>query len=305
MLRILHIFDQAGVAFILAKFQQLQGHESKVLTTKTSDKYGIKDFYRDQMLYAKSEKEFLEDCLMYANTADIIHIHSRIDALLFLRKKLGNSKRIILHYHGTDIRGLKKIKLPHRSGISDLAIKSIHNYRKIRDRLLLRHRFHEKAQNMSNAVIVATPDLLSHVKGAVFIPNPVDTEHFTPNNSKDGRDLDRMALTMDTEATDYNLTMQYCRKNNVHLNIDVHDRVKQPIMYRDMPAFLQRYAVYVDIRYVNGVLLPNLSKTALEALGCGLRVLNYKLQYHDNLPFEHQPLNVVSQVQSLYGTVYH
>jgi glycosyltransferase involved in cell wall biosynthesis len=305
MLHILHVFDQAGVAFILAKFQQLQGHESKVLTTKTSDKYGIKDFYRDQMLYAKSEKEFLEDCLMYAKTADIIHIHSRIDALLFLRKKLGNSKRIILHYHGTDIRGLKKIKLPHRSGISDLAIKSIHNYRKIRDRLLLRHRFHEKAQNMSNAVIVATPDLLSHVKGAVFIPNPVDTEHFTPNNSKDGRDLDRVALTMDTEATDYNLTMQYCRKNNVRLNIDVHDRAKQPIMYRDMPTFLQRYAIYVDIRYVNGVLLPNLSKTALEALGCGLRVLNYKLQYHDNLPFEHRPLNVVSQVQSLYGTVYH
>ena len=72
MLSILHVFDQAGVAFILAKFQQLKGHESKVLTTKTSDKYGIKDFYRDQMLYAKSEDEFLEDCLMYAKTVDII-----------------------------------------------------------------------------------------------------------------------------------------------------------------------------------------------------------------------------------------
>ena len=90
--------------------------------------------------------------------------------------------------------------------------------------------------------------------------------------------------------------MQYCKKNNIRLNIDVHDRAKQPIMYRDMPGFLKRYAIYVDIRYVNGLLLPNLSKTALEALGCGLRVLNYNLQYHDNLPFEHQPLNVVLRV---------
>jgi glycosyltransferase involved in cell wall biosynthesis len=302
MLRILHVFDQAGVAFVLAKFQQLQGHDSKVITTKSSDKYGIKNFYSDQILFAKSEKEFLEECLMSAKSVDIIHIHSRIDALLFLRKKLGNSKTIILHYHGTDIRGLKKIKLPHRSGLSDLAIKSIYNYRRIRDKLLLRHRLHEKAQNMSNAVIVATPDLLSQVKGAVFIPNPVDTEHFIPNNCKNGRILDREALTMDTEVTDCNLTMQYCKKNNIRLNIDVHDRAKQPIMYRDMPGFLKRYAIYVDIRYVNGLLLPNLSKTALEALGCGLRVLNYNLQYHDNLPFEHQPLNVVLRVQSLYGT---
>ena len=300
MIRIIHVFDQAGVAFVLAKFQQLQGHESKVITTESSDKYGIKDFYSDQIIYVKSENEFLKESLKYAKSADVIHIHSRIDALLFLHKELGNSKRIILHYHGTDIRGLKRIKLPHRSRLSDLAIKSIYKYRTIHDKLLLKSKLHEKAQNLANAIIVSTPDLLSQVKGATFVPNPVDTEHFFPDCLEKGLVSDKDALTMDTEATDCNLAMQLCRKNNICINIDAHDRMKVPIMYKDMPRFLKRYAVYVDIRYVNGQLLPNLSKTALEALACGLRVLNYRLQYQDNLPVEHQPLNVLSRLQSIY-----
>jgi glycosyltransferase involved in cell wall biosynthesis len=301
MIRILHVFDQAGVAFVLAKFQQLQGHESKVITTESSDKYGIKDFYSDQIIYVKSENEFLRESLKYAKSADIIHIHSRIDALLFLRKELGNSKRIILHYHGTDIRGLKRIKLPHRSRLSDLAIRSIYKYRTMRDKLLLRSKLHEKAQRLANGIVVATPDLLSQVKGAAFIPNPVDTGHFFPDRSEYGLVSDKEALTMDTEATDCNLTMQHCTQNNIRLNIDVYDRVKVPIMYRYMPQFLKKYAVYVDIRYVNGQILPNLSKTALEALACGLRVLNYRLQYQDHLPVEHQPLNVLSLLQSIYA----
>ncbi|MGC2383840.1 MAG: hypothetical protein WA631_12110, partial [Nitrososphaeraceae archaeon] len=173
MLRILHIFDQAGVAFVLAKFQQLQGHESKVLTTRSSDKYGIKDFYKEYIILANSEKEFNEECLMHAESADIIHVHSRIDVLFLLRKELGKSKRIILHYHGTDIRGLKKVKLPHKSTLSDMAIRSIYSYRMMRDRLLLKHRLHEKAQRLCDATIVATPDLLAQVKQAIYIPNPV------------------------------------------------------------------------------------------------------------------------------------
>jgi glycosyltransferase involved in cell wall biosynthesis len=300
MIHILHVFDQAGVAFVLAKFQQLQGHESKVITTKSSDKYGIKDFYNDQIIYVKSENEFLKESLRYAKFADIIHVHSRIDALLFLRKELANSKRIILHYHGTDIRGLKRIKLPHRSRLSDLAIESIYKYRSMRDKLLFKSRLHEKAQHLANGIVVATPDLLSQVEGAAFIPNPVDTEHFFPDRSENRLVSDKEALTMDTEATDCNLTMQHCRQNNIRLTIDVYDRMKVPIMYKDMPQFLKKYAVYVDIRYVNGQILPNLSKTALEALACGLRVLNYRLQYQEHLPVEHQPLNVLSRLQSVY-----
>ena len=42
---------------------------------------------------------------------------------------------------------------------------------------------------------------------------------------------------MDTEATDIQLTLNYCKKHNVNLDIDVYNRIRDPIMYGDMPLF--------------------------------------------------------------------
>ena len=47
---------------------------------------------------------------------------------------------------------------------------------------------------------------------------------------------------------------------------------------------------------VNDKILENYSKTALESLACGLKVLNYKLEYIDELPEIHYPINVTSQL---------
>jgi glycosyltransferase involved in cell wall biosynthesis len=299
-LRILHVFDQAGVAFILAKYQQMQGHDSNVITTfnSDSDKYGIREFYKEYMLPARSEDEFIQKSINFGRSADIIHVHSRIDVLLSLRRELGLSKKIILQYHGSDIRGVKKQKLPHRSLLSDLAVMSIYKYRKIRDKLFLRHRLHNKAQSMSDVVIVSTMDLLKLVKNAIHIPNPVDVDHFTP--AEKGNNSQKDALIIDTEVTDIRSALEYCKKNNIYLNIEVFNRVKNPTMYKDMPDLLRRYKIYVDIKFVDGIPLASLSKTGLEALACGLKVLDYRLQYHEKLPLEHSPTNVVSRLNSLY-----
>ena len=64
---------------------------------------------------------------------------------------------------------------------------------------------------------------------------------------------------------------------------------------------LKKYDVYIDLRFVDRKLLKNLSKTALEALACGLRVLNYNLEFVDNLPSEHCPTNVVTILSSSYS----
>ncbi len=95
--------------------------------------------------------------------------------------------------------------------------------------------------------------------------------------------------------------MDYCRRKGVNLNIDIYDRTKNPINYKDFPNFLQKYDVYVDLRFVDRKLLGNLSKTALEALSCGLRVLNYNLEYIDKLPLEHYPMNVTTRLSSIYS----
>jgi glycosyltransferase involved in cell wall biosynthesis len=295
---ILHVGDQAGVACILAKYQQrLQGHEAKVITVRNYDKYGINAFYNEYTLNVALE-EFAEKCIEKAKQADILHIHGGIDILLKLRQKFGRSKKIILHYHGTDIRGLRKQKLPHRSQLSDLAIKSIIMYRRLRDKVLSRKQVHAEAQKMADKVIVSTPDLLQLVAKGVHLPNPIDTDHFKPDPKKNGL---KEALTIDTEVTDIQWALDYCKRNNIVLDIEVYDRMKNPIMYNAMPDFLRRYKIYIDIRYVNKTTLQNLSKTALEALACGLKVLDYQLQYHQGLPREHNPTNVISHLSTIYS----
>jgi hypothetical protein len=108
-------------------------------------------------------------------------------------------------------------------------------------------------------------------------------------------------LTMDTEAIDIGLALNYCKQHNVNQEIDVYNRIKDPIMYKDMPAFLKKYGLYVDVRYVDGKILENLSKTALEALACGLDVLDYKLNRIHGLPDEYDPKNVTSRLETIYS----
>lgn len=298
-MRVLHVWDQAGVAYVLAKYQRLRGYDSKAIMVREYDKYGIGRFYNEYVINVTLE-DFVQRSLEEAQSADIVHIHSRSDMVFKLRKKFKNSKKIILQYHGTDIRGLKKQKLPHRSKLSDLAVRGIFAYRRARDAILIKRRIHSKAQRLTDAVIVSTPDLLPLVSSAIYLPNPIDTDHFTPDKISSKPERAR-ALTMDTEAIDIRLTLNYCKKHNVNQDIEVYNRIKDPIMYADMPAFLKKYGLYVDIRYVDGKILENYSKTALEALACGLDVLDYKLNRRHGLPDEYAPMNVASRLETIYS----
>ena len=298
-MRILHLWDQAGVAFVLAKYQTLQGHHSKAIMAKEYDKFGIGKFYREYII-STTLQEFLQKSLDEARSSDILHIHSRSDLVHEFRKEFGKSKKIVVHYHGTDVRGIKNQKLPHRSRLSDIAVRGIFTYRRIRDAALFKKRIHSKAQALADAVVVSTPDLMSIVPNAIHIPNPVDTEHFAPK----GAVKMQKAITIDTEAIDIRLTRDHCKKNGLDIDIDVYNRIQNPIMYSDMPSFLRKYGTYIDIRYVDGILLENFSKTALEALACGLDVIDYRMKRLRRLPTENEPINVVSRFDSIYGSMF-
>ncbi len=287
------------MAFVMAKYQRLNGHDSKAIMVKEYDKYGIGKFYNEYVIDATLD-DFDQKSIDEARSADILHIHGRSDMVFKMREKYGNSKKIILQYHGTDIRGIKKQKLPHRSKLSDLAVRGIFTYRRVRDAILIKKRIHSKAQLLADAVIVSTPDLLPLISKGTYLPNSIDTDHFTPEQGSSRSERTR-ALTMDTEATDIRLTLNKCKKHNVDLDIDVYNRIRDPIMYWDMPAFLKKYGLYVDLRYVDGKILENLSKTALEALACGLDVLDYKLNRRHGLPVEYDPINVTSRLETIYS----
>ncbi|HKQ20574.1 MAG TPA: hypothetical protein VJS91_00915 [Nitrososphaeraceae archaeon] len=290
-MRILHILDAAGVACIYSKYQRMLGHEARVIWNKDiADKYGIYDFYEDYLINVPYE-EFTQTCLKEGENVDVIHVHGYIDILFELRKKFQRQKKIILHYHGTDIRGLKKQELPHRSVISDTAIKL---------KMLYRKKFgHARAQKLADAVCVSTPDLLPLVRNGIHIPIPIDTEHFSPKNNPDGELKE--AFTINSEVTNIQRALDLCQNNQIKLEIEVIDRTKDPIVYANIPDFIRRYRTYVDIRYVNDIVLENLSSTALQSLACGLSVLDYKLEFHRGLPKEHNAVNVASQLSNIYS----
>lgn len=287
---VLHIWDEAGVAFILAKFQQINGNESKVIRVKNADKYGIDEFYKKYGLFVAPE-ELVYKSIEEARRADVIHIHSLPEMVINIRNIYRESKVIILHYHGTDIRGFSEGTFNLRNILRPKNI-----FRKIRKR-----RLHIKAQRLADRVIVSTPDLIQLVKGSIFLPNPIDTDHFNKKLIKERSADVYEGILINSEVTNIELAMNYCKHKKINVNINIYDRTKNPICYKDIPNFLKKYDVYIDLRFVNRKLLKNLSKTALEALACGLRVLNYNLEYVDNLPSEHCPTNVVTILSSIYS----
>ena len=127
---------------------------------------------------------------------------------------------------------------------------------------------------------------------------------FNKNNKNDIKRDDKYdAITIKTEAIDIQHTLNYIKEKNLSLNVYIYVRISKPIKYKDMPYLLKKYNTYVDLRFVNGKLLQNLSKTALESLACGLEVLNYQLKYIKQLSPEHEPNNVVNKLFNIYSDI--
>jgi len=161
-----------------------------------------------------------------------------------------------------------------------------------------------ESQKLADDILVSTPDLLSLLPYAKYLPNPVDVDHFSKDNDTTINKVNKNnALLIKTEIGNSEKVLEYCKKNNIDLKVDVFDRTKSPLLYEEIPNFLKKYKIYVDIRIVNDKILENLSKTALESLACGLKVLNYKLEYIDKLPQMHNPVNVVDQLENIYNKI--
>jgi glycosyltransferase involved in cell wall biosynthesis len=298
-LKILHINDQAGVACILAKFQEKQGVESKVIAI--ADKYGIKEYYKNNVIFVEKEN-FYTASLNESDSYDIIHLHS-VDALVYkLRRRYGKKKKIILHYHGTDLRGNYKKSISLALRLKRLGVRMKNKLWLLRNGYIgsLQHTM----QQLADIVLVSTPDLLKLANKSNYLPNPVDTELFNENISNHQKDPNYDAITIKTEAIDIQKALNYIKHRNLTHNIYVHDRTYNPTPYKDMPDLLKKYNTYIDIKFVDGKLLKSSSKTALESLACGLQVLNYQLKYTKKLPYEHEAINVVNNLFSIYLSVH-
>jgi len=251
---ILHIWNTAGVASVIAKYMdRLFGTRSLVVHRRAFDPFSSTTYGE---LWDCGAKLFALRCLLLARKFDIVHIHS-LDKLVPYLKLLYPGKPIVLHYHGSDIRG----------------------------KWLQKRKYWSKA----DAILYSTPDLLDNEtpRNAVYMPNPVDTDLFHPPSEDKRRQNSVLAFVY---HLDKNKAYAYAKKYG--LSVDFLERA---IPYRDMPSKLNEYEYYIDQTEI-----PSLSKTALEALACGLKVIRWDGEIVDKLPEEHRPEKVVRRIWEIY-----
>ena len=164
--KILHVWNTAGVASVIAKFTDSQyGTRSTVITRRAADRVGLTTY---GTAYPDGAARFFARALWMARSADLVHVHS-LDRVVPWLKRL-YSKPVVMHYHGTDVEG----------------------------------RWREKEARWKKAeyIAVSTPNLLEGAPpNAVYIPNPVDTDLFRPiPGERDPNSAVSFRYGMDAEA---------------------------------------------------------------------------------------------------------
>lgn len=203
---------------------------------------------------------FTLKALMMGRKYDIIHVHA-FDKIVPYLKLIYPNKKILLHYRGVDIRGIWDSRVKYWS--------------------------------KADIVCVSTEDLLDGAPpGIICIPRAVDTDFFHP------RDTSNYGMVFHTSYNADDLAKKYAEEHD--LSLTIHDRLKNPIKYTKFGETLSKYEYYIDVKRSNGKLLDVLSKTGLEALACGLKVIRWDGEIVEGLPEKHIPENVVKKLYKIY-----
>lgn len=231
-MKVLHIFNWAGVPSLLIKGLRQKGHEADLIVRQES-RYN----FPYEKVVNLSARDFFFHILKLSQKYDLLHIHGlnylkQFNIDVFALKTI--RVKFVLHLHGT------RLRLNHDRLIVKLALK------------------------LSDALLVSTPDLLSYCTSAIWLPNPVDPI-FKPfeNLQRRGKAL---YFRHWYEPEKENLVKKMCREMGLELTIP-----DKPIPYSMMPHFLNQFEVFFD-RFT----IPSLSKSALEALARGCKVISWK-----------------------------
>ncbi len=259
-MRILHIGNTAGVASTIAKWQnKILKWKTIVITRKALDKFKLTT-YGYALPLDKISYTIL--ALILSFKYDIIHIHDYDKIIPIMRKiPIIKKKTIILHYHGTVIRGKWNKK--------------------------------SKYWRKADIVLVSTPDLLDGAPPkAIYLPNPVDTDQFRPMVTIKKKNF---AIYMKWGYPNESLEWPKNVAKKYGLKLYIHDRLRRPVSHKSLPKLLNLFEYFIDRHFIK-----SLSKTALEALACGLKVIRWDERIIKKLPKIHEPTYTVKKLQAIY-----
>ena len=84
-------------------------------------------------------------------------------------------------------------------------------------------------------ILVSTPDLPKYSPRAIYLNNPIVSEHFKPARD---RQSNNNYLTMKTDNLDIGLLKNYLKSNNHEFNLQIHHRTANPISIMTFHIFL-------------------------------------------------------------------
>jgi hypothetical protein len=293
-MKILHVWDHCGVSFLITKHMVQHGHQAIVLKQGDSSNrlsLGQDKFYSSFLLgensvppnYSFGPKivtvlraklwklrnvvKFYVTAARLSRFYDIVHVNS-LYWLFFLISK----RKLILHFHGTDIRDSPSVKSSWDRLVTRLFIRLFSP----------RYTFY-----------LSTPDMTKDCPNGVFVPNPVDTNHFKMGSRTSKPKTALYIQNWHEGSSDWAKAMA----KKYGLQLTILDRTQDEyIPYSEFPEYLGKFEFFID-RHV----IKSLSKTALEALAVGLKVIRWDGKIVEGLPSEHLPENVARKWLEIYS----
>lgn len=202
-MKVLHIWDACGVSCLLAKSQrEMFGWDSKTVSRAVYDVYDTVSYYGETN-YPYSSFIFKQLALAHSLRSDLVHLH----ALDHITRRISAFKPVVLHYHGSDVRG--------RWGES------------------------RRRWKWAEKIIVSTLDLLDGAPDNVsYLPNPVDVDLFKPRANKP---VSGMAIHFVKSVRDEKWASDVAKTLDLELVLQ-----KRVFKYRDVPSVLTQYEFLID-----------------------------------------------------------
>jgi len=295
-LKILHVWDQAGTACLMALHQRKLGHKADIIMREEFDShcyfYGFlnktnpvshsssdlrKIYLKMPHAIRKTVKLFrqkMQSAQFYylvwkkGKDYDVLHIHSVYQCLL-----LHPFKPKLIEFHGDDVRDMPSLHSHFDHALAKLFIRVY--------------------SLLGNQLFISTPDLKREIPDAVWIPNPVDTEFFSPDKK---RTLKNCALYTHNWYETGRHAIEISEREGWTLRFfDRASPANEWIPYEYFPDFLSQFEYFIDRKAI-----PSLSKTALEALAMGIKVVRWDGKVISELDDRHKPDHVAALAVKLY-----
>lgn len=269
-MKIIHIWNTAGIGGLIARYMdRMKNSDSVVYMWERWDPYyhsNEKVVRYHTALGNRFGKLKVPMLALTARHFDVIHNHG-LEGLTPWLRSLYPDKKIILHYHGTRIRGKWAQK--------------------------------RKFWRYADRILVSTPDLLEGAPvGALYIPNLIEWD-IIDELREGGQYRCPGALTVarwcDDEARDIAFAHE--------LSLLFHDREENPMSHSDFLKYLNQFSHYIDIKrdFNSDLILRAHSLTGLEALGLGLKVYNWFGEESELDISLHRPENVIPILWEIYN----